>query len=102
MLLGTVWPPKQPTENFPVGIDFADDLAVGETIATSVTTAKRLSDGTDVSATVLSGIDVVAGTIVEHRVIGGTTGELYRIQIRITTSGSNTFEHEVDLPVEET
>jgi hypothetical protein len=101
MLLGTVYPPKQPSESFPVGIDFTNDLATGETISSAVTTALRLSDGEDVSAEILTGVELIATPVVAKRVIAGDPGELYRMQITITTSGLNTYEHEVDIPVEE-
>jgi hypothetical protein len=101
MLLGTCYPPKQPSETYPVEINFAGDLVPGETIVGSTTTAKKMSDGSNASSDVLSGGDVVDGTWVKKRLIGGVPGERYRVQMKITTSGNNSYEHEADVPVVE-
>jgi len=104
MLLGTI-DPKQPAETYPVWINFANELDAGETLTgTPTITAKRVvpNDGLNVSGTFLSGIASVdpAGRV-EKRVVGGTPGDTYRIQMLVTTTGNNAFEHELDVPIVE-
>jgi len=101
MLLGTTFPPKQPAENYIVEIDFDNDLDTLETISTPTVTSKNLATGADSTGTFLSGSPNITGTKVQQRVAGGANGERHRVQMRITTSNSNTYEHELDVPVEE-
>jgi hypothetical protein len=102
MLLGNI-SPKQPAEVFPVFIDFVNEVDVvgGETVSTRTVTSKRLSDGADTSATFLSGASTLSVAKVTQKVTGGVSGERHRVQMRITTSSANTYEHELDVPVDE-
>ena len=96
---GTI--PKQPSETFPVGLDFKNYLGVGETLVTPTTTSKNLGTGADSSATFLQGASTVVGGQVTHRIIAGLDGDRHRVQIKVTTSAGNTFEHELDVAVRE-
>jgi hypothetical protein len=99
MLLGRVWPSKEPAETYIIAIDFAKDLDVGETITDKTVTSAR-QDGTDSSGTFLTS-PAISGTQVRVRVLGGVNGEVHRVQMRATTSNANVYEHEVDVAVEE-
>jgi hypothetical protein len=100
-LVGILHPPKQPAESFVLAIDFAQELLTGEIISSRTVTARRLSDGADTGATILSGIAGGDVTICAIRVVSGAHGETHRVQMRVGTTGSNTYEHEFDVPVEE-
>ena len=100
-VLGIVHPPKQPSETFVVAIDFAMELGPGETIASRVVTSKRVSDGLDTGAQFLSGTPGGDLTVCAIRIVGGIHGETHRVQMRIGTTLGNSFEHELDCPVEE-
>lgn len=103
MRVGIASPPKQPAETWFVEIDFANELDVagGETITQRTVTAKNLTTGADSTGTFLSGGAQGTGTICRVRILGGTPGETHRVQMRITTSSENVYEHELDVPVEE-
>ena len=102
MLLGTVSPSKQPAETYLVQIDFAKELDVGEAITGQAVTSRRLSDGVDTTATFLSSPTIV-GTAIRVRVTAtGLSGERHRVQMRASTSNGNAYEHELDVPIEET
>lgn len=99
MIVGSV--EKQPAETFLVGNDFGPDLATGETITGQTVTAKNERTGVDSSAVILSGGPVLSGTTMSHRIAGGVDGERHIVQIRITTSQSNTYEAEIRVMVRE-
>jgi hypothetical protein len=102
MLVGIVYPPKQSTESFVVGIDFTPELAAGETISARTVTSRRRNDDTDSSATFLSGSPGGnPGPTCTIRVQAGAHGETHRVQMQVTTSLNNTFENELDVPVED-
>jgi hypothetical protein len=98
MLVGIIQPAKHPTESFPAGIQFTE-LEPGETIESGATSAIRLSDGADVTADILSGTPLIDADTLVQRLQGGDVGERYRIQMSITTSGSNSYQHWFELPM---
>lgn len=99
-----VQPPitKQPSELFPVSMDFAADLAVGETISTPTVTARNEKTGADSSAQVISGTPSVSAGKVIQKVTGGVDGENHIVTFKIVTSLTNTFEAESRLMIRET
>ena len=99
MALGLVT--KEPAEVFPVTVDFKNELAVGETIASADVTSKNELTGTDTTATIVTGAVAINGSQVAQRVQAGASGERHVLQFRITTSASNVYEAEVGLVVQE-
>ena len=78
------------TKNVP--FDFISDLAIGETISTSVVTCSVYS-GTDASpSSVISGSSSNSGTKVTQKITGGTLGVVYELLCTITTSAGQTLE----------
>lgn len=99
MVLGAV--SKQPAEVLTLSIDFTRDLVGGETISSAVVTVKNLATGADSSNTIKLGSHTTSGAVVSQMVQAGTDGEDHRMQIRVTTSASNVYEHEIDLSIRE-
>jgi hypothetical protein len=103
MLVGIVEPPKQPAETYVVAIDFTPELAAGnQSITTRTVSSKRRNDDQDSSGTFLTGSPGGTGPAVTIRVQGGLAGEIHRVAMRIVTNLGNTYENELDVPVEET
>lgn len=100
MLVGTVFPDKQPIETFIVEIDFANELEDGEMIIDQTASAVKLSDGADATNDFLAGgAGVFEIAKVRVRVFQGLSGEIYRVAMTINTSNENTYQHEIDVPV---
>lgn len=81
---------KKPIEEFRVSWDFANDLEVGDTIASQAITAKD-SSGADVSGSFLQS-PAVAGTKLTVQVQGGTPGKDYTVTFKATTTQGDIFE----------
>jgi hypothetical protein len=92
---------KQPAEEFTIGVDFADDLAGGETISSAAVSATDLSDGSDASAVVLDGAYGISGSTVSQKVKAGADGRRYKVTVQATTSAGNVFEADVVMTVRE-
>ena len=100
-LLSIVYPPKTPDETYIISIDFAADLNAGETITTRTVTATRLRDGGTATSDFLDGAPGGGETSkCTMRIKAGTSGETYRVKMVVVTSQANTYEAEVDIPVE--
>lgn len=86
---------KQPTESRLYTMEFAANLAVGETIS-AVNTVTAAPNGLT-----LNGAATFSGTKVFQRIDSGTTDTLYKITIRVTTSAANILEGEGYLRVQD-
>tara|TARA_R110002020_G_scaffold201645_2_gene404382 strand:+ start:1948 stop:2253 length:306 start_codon:yes stop_codon:yes gene_type:complete len=81
---------KQPGEKRKFSMDFSNMLAASETISTiSSITTEEINGGTSDLTT--SG-QAISGSNVEVFIQSGTSGKTYRIQITITTSGSQILQ----------
>lgn len=77
---------KTPSAQYTAVFDFAQDLAVGETVS-SASTAATVYSGTDASpSSVISGASVAAGKQVKQLTVGGVLGVTYYIVCTATTS----------------
>ena len=82
--------PKDPSASDVFALDFADDMATGETLSTA-TFAIAVLDGTDADvADMLSGAASVVGTEARQRIIAGVAGVTYDVRAVVTTSAGNT------------
>jgi hypothetical protein len=101
MLIGSTWPPKQPTETWVVEADFVNELAEGETIASAEVTSILRNTGADSTDNFLTGTPGIAGSKVSMRTVGGAVGDTHRLQFTIHTAApfSNIIQHEIDVPV---
>ena len=82
---------KISSTNFYAVFDFAQYLAVGETISSASVTATVYS-GTDASpSSIISGGATSSGAQVTQTITGGVIGVTYILTCVITTSASKTF-----------
>jgi len=90
---------KVTTENEQFTFDFSPAMGTGETI-TSATSTVQVVSGTDASPTsILQGSPVVSGQQVGQRIYAGLDGVIYRIQMTVITSASNTLVLLADLQI---
>lgn len=90
---------KIPSSLVPGVFDFAQSLAVGETLTTVSTTATVYS-GTDATpSAVLSGAPTVSGKQVIQNLTGGVLGVVYYLVCAATTSLGKVLVAEAYLPV---
>src|SRR5215471_374713 len=101
MLVAIIDPPNQPAESYVVAIDFTPELG-SQTIASRSVTSKRRNDDQDSSSTFLAGSPGGdPGPTCTMRVQGGVAGDIHRVQMRVVTNLGNTYENEIDVPVED-
>lgn len=84
---------KQPSESRLYTMEFAANLASGETL-TSVSSVTASPSGLDLSAT-----PSVSGTKAQQRIASGTAGVQYKVTFVVVTSAGNTLEGEGYLTV---
>ena len=90
---------KLTTENELFTFDFSAALATSETIGSATCTVET-KDGTDTNPTaILVGLPAISGFKVVQRVSGGVTGNIYRLEMTVTTSLTNVYTLVGDLPV---
>lgn len=86
---------KRPNEKFSIGIDFTNDLEVGDALTnTRTTTVLDGADGSDATGTVFVS-DSVAGNIVSALIQAGAAGHQYRVIFKVTTQLARIYEHEI-------
>jgi hypothetical protein len=82
--------PKHPSASDVFAVDFAADLAAGETL-TGATFAIAAVVGIDAAASsMLSGAASVVGTQARQRIVGGVAGVTYDVRAVVTTSAGST------------
>ncbi len=86
---------KQPSESRVFAMDFAAQLADGESL-TSVSSVTAAPSGLTIS-----GAATLSGAVASQRIAGGTAGVRYVVTFVVTTSASNTLEGEGYLLVKE-
>lgn len=98
-IVATISPPKQPAEQFMIGIDFSARLATGETITGAAVSSIDEATGLDSSATLLVGAESISGGIVSHKIHQGLDGESHLVTFRADTSANNILLDEIRVPV---
>ncbi len=90
---------KQPTETYPITVDYNTNRFNGtEAGASSSTVAILMSDGTTVTSTVIDSESHSAG-VVTLQVKAGTAGEDYKLTVSVTTDESNVYLAEIIMKV---
>lgn len=90
---------KVTTENEQFTFDFSPIMANGETIS-SASCAVEVVSGTDSTPNaILLGSPVISSQQVGQRIYGGLDGVIYRIEVTVTTSATNTYVLLADLQV---
>lgn len=91
---------KQVSEEFIIVTDFTNDLGSGETISSVAVTAIRLSDGSDLTSSIIE-LSQKSSKKVLVGVQNGEDGELYRIVVKIQTSLGYKFQKNILMKVKE-
>lgn len=100
MHTGRDYDPSDPGENEVYAIDFVNDLPTGSTIA-GATVALTVQTGSDPSpSSHLIGGYFVVGTVVSQQISGLLAGNVYTLQIVITTSGGGSISLWAHIPCE--
>lgn len=83
---------KHPTANIKYGIDWTDYLNSGDAVATATVTIESITgDSAPLQFPTDAATDVeIAGNIVSTRLEGGTSGNVYDVDVKITTSNGDT------------
>jgi len=83
---------KHPNANIQYGIDWSDYLNSGDNIATaSVSIESITGDASPLQLPTDAATDVTtAGAVVSVRLEGGTAGNVYNVDVTITTGGGDT------------
>lgn len=90
---------KITTENEQFTFDFSTVMSTGETI-TSATCNVQVVSGTDSSPNSIKvGSPAISGQQVAQRIYNGLDGVIYRLEVSVITSLSNTYSLVADLPV---
>jgi hypothetical protein len=83
---------KDPDANVQYGLDFTDYLQSGQTITAAVVTIEQIAgDASPLAHPTNAATDVVITfAVVNIRLRNGTSGNIYNIKCKITTSGGDT------------
>lgn len=93
--------PKRPTEEFPVGWDFVNDVKAGDSYSAHTITAFDVATSADVSATFLQGATRVgtSGAILAVQIQGGTDGHDYDVLFALFTTQGDRFDRVIRVAV---
>jgi len=82
---------KQPSENLKFRMKFASRLDSSETIysISSITSETRAGETSDLS---ISDSGIESGTSINFWIASGTSGESYRVEVKVVTTASQTME----------
>jgi hypothetical protein len=91
---------KQPSEQYPIAIDFEDRLPSGLSLISGQISAMDLYSGVDKSSEVLqSGIAVISGTLAIISIKAGANGNSYKISLQATLSDGSILEEDLIMKV---
>ncbi len=96
---------KQPSEEFPIAVDFAADLDSSETITDKVITATIADTGDDASSILEGDAQIQNGdqtlSKITQGIQAGVDGIIYKVSFQAITSDGNTFEADVEVIVDD-
>lgn len=96
---------KQPSEEFPIAVDFAADLDSSETITDKVVTATIADTGDDASNILEGTAQIQDGDQTLSKIIqgiqAGSDDIIYKVSFQAITSVGNTFEADVEVMVDD-
>ncbi|NKE69902.1 hypothetical protein [Candidatus Manganitrophus noduliformans] len=93
---------KQPSEEYSIGNNFADELEPGDSIVSHSTLATKEADGSDATATVIKG-DGLADTQVHLHVgvFSSFDGEYHLLEMRVVTAMGYKYAKQVTMITKE-
>ncbi len=95
---------KQPNENYPIAVEYVDQLPFGATILSSTLSAvvyneETETEGASTPSVLQSTSGTPVGTQVRARVQAGTTGVTYKISFVTTLSDGSVLEDDIIMRV---
>ena len=88
---------KQPSETYTIAVDFVGALPVGETPFSGTVSARKYETGVTDNTVLSSTTATISGTQARIRVLGGTSGLVYRITFLVTLTNNDLLEEDVDM-----
>ena len=89
---------KQPSEKYPVSIDFSNSLSSGEVINSINVVAVNVATNEDVTATIIDSTNYDDDTV-GITVKAGTNKDNYKITVKVTSSFTNVYEEDLFMNV---
>jgi len=90
---------KQPTEQYPIAIEFANHLPINTSLNSVLVTAKNSDTSADTTGTVISGLGSVVGTQAKVVVTGGTDGERHTITFTVTLDDGSILVEDIIMKI---
>lgn len=91
---------KQPGSKFTIRNDFDNDVASSDSLSTATVTVTKISDGSDVTASIYVS-QCLEGTIVYLSLQAGTDEEDYIVSVKIVTTNSLQYEKLILMQIRE-
>ena len=91
---------KQPADRLLFDVDYSRRLDTGENLFIGSCLATKESDGTDVSASIVTLVETITPRVGVH-VAAGSDGETYLLGVRGTTVAGYTYEKNIRMNVQE-
>ena len=102
MVLGKIT--KQPVEVIDYDLDYTDFFLAGndtDTIASHTRTVTRTQVGATTAAASLTTTGVISNPIIRVKVSGGLTGEVYKIEVTMTSTNGRVLQDEIIMTIKE-
>lgn len=92
---------KQPSETYPIAIEFSGKLPTGSTVASGTVSAIDTSNGADATSAVLasSSLTIQGSTQAVATVQAGTDGKTYKLTFLVTLTPAAVLEEDVLMQV---
>ena len=94
-------PPKDAEEKIPFVFNFQPDMETSESISSALLTVAVVAGADGNPAAMLDGASSIVGGLVRQRIMGGITGNTYRVRCKVTLSSGNVFVLAGLLPIRE-
>jgi hypothetical protein len=91
---------KQPGSKFTIRNDFDNDVASSDSLSTATVTVTKISDGSDVTASIYVS-QCIEGTIVYLNLQAGTDEEDYIVSVKVVTTNSLQYEKLILMKIRE-
>jgi hypothetical protein len=89
---------KRPSERFPIGINFRNDLEPGDAVASFAVTALDADTGADITLAATEST-ALTGAAVTTVIKAGAAGQKYRIKFEVDTVLGLHYEHSILLTI---
>jgi hypothetical protein len=98
MIIGTYSPPVQSQERPDVVLDCTDTIPAAGSVSSCTVTAKKYSDNTDLTATIIDGAATIASPIITQFIHNTTSGVDVLLTFHVTYSNGKILDEEIYIP----